>query len=696
MFCSNCGKPIPDGAKFCGNCGTPVNAPPAFAPPVQAAEPPVQEFVPPVQEFVPPVQEFVPPVQEFAPPAPQYIPQQPVYAPPVQNYEPPAPPKKKKTWIAIVAAVVAVAILAGIVVLTLPDPNQKRYDQAVAFYNNGEYAAALDLFEDLDYEDSALYAAWCRSRLEALSRPTEPSLPTTEATEPQPTEPELTLTLKQAELEYEMTDADVEKFYAMLEEGEALAMSSTDSQAVDSFFEELDDQFAYLESQYGIAMVIYYCDLNNTAASDLYLQVTDIVTDANDAYIQAARRLYSSDCAHKDVLFDDWTSQELEMLMLYTEEIAQLEKRNAEIEVAYQDMQDSATMYDDMVPLYIEMVQNKNRIAQIYGYDNFYDYAYEITYERDYSHSEIDLMRTYTQRHLAGSMEAAMNNFLSGMETLSMNDKVFLSGILTGDYSDYECELLDYLATLPTATCEEMLSMFNGNILEMQNTPSAMEGAFTTNITDDHIVCFFGPGYSNILTVLHEVGHYYGSLHNVLDDIPLDLAETQSQGNEWLFIAWLLEQNNDDCNNLIRDYKLYNDLATILICVIVDEFEQRVYSHPDVASLDGDDLDAIMAEVCENYGGVDYLSSVATDIQNYWRMVVIEQPVYYISYAVSAISAMSIYTEAQNDYNRGVSAYVDVIENIDIDAGFLYSIDSIGLDGPFDEDVYCAITDMLN
>ena len=136
MFCSNCGKPVPDGAKFCGNCGTPVNAPPAFAPPVQAAEPPVQEFVPPVQEF--------------APPAPQYIPQQPVYAPPVQNYEPPAAPKKKKTWIAIVAAVVAVAILAGIVVLTLPDPNQKRYDQAVAFYNDGEYAAALDLFEDLD------------------------------------------------------------------------------------------------------------------------------------------------------------------------------------------------------------------------------------------------------------------------------------------------------------------------------------------------------------------------------------------------------------------------------------------------------------------------------------------------------------------------------------------------------------------
>ena len=681
MFCSNCGKPVPDNAKFCGNCGTPVNAAPAFVPPVQEAAPPA-----------PPVQEFVPPVNEAAPSAPQYVPQQPMYAPPVQA---PAAPKKKKAWIAVVAAVVAVAIIAAIVVLTLPDPDKKVYDRAVALYEAGDYAAALELFDDIDYEDSDRYASRCRYQLDALTRPTEPSVQETEPTDPAPTEPQLTLTLKEAELEYEMTDADVEKFYAMLEEGEALAMSSTDSEAVDSFFEELDDHFAYMESQYCIAMVIYYCDLNNTAASDLYLQVTDAVTDANDAYIQVARRLYTSECAHKDVLFDDWTEKELEMLMRYTDEIAQLEKRNAEIEVAYQDMQDSDTMYDDMVPLYIEMVQNKNRIAQIYGYDNFYDYAYEISYERDYGIDEISIMRTYAQTYLPEALGSAMNNFVSGMESLNMSEKLFLSGILTGDYSDYESELLDYLATLPAATREEMLSMFNGNILLMQNTSSAMEGAFTTNITDERSICFFGPGYSNIMTVLHEVGHYYGGIHNVLDDIPLDLAETQSQGNEWLFIAWLLSQDDSACNNLIRDYKLYNDLATILICVIVDEFEQQVYTHPNVASLDGDDLDAIMAQVCENYGGVEYLASVATDIQGYWRLVVVEQPVYYISYGVSAISAMSIYTEAQTNYGRGVAAYVDVIENIDTDAGFLANIESIGLDGPFDEDVYKAIAEML-
>lgn len=44
MFCKNCGKQLPDDAKFCSGCGTPVNSP---IPP-QQAQPPVE---PPAQPF---------------------------------------------------------------------------------------------------------------------------------------------------------------------------------------------------------------------------------------------------------------------------------------------------------------------------------------------------------------------------------------------------------------------------------------------------------------------------------------------------------------------------------------------------------------------------------------------------------------------------------------------------------------------
>lgn len=59
MFCKNCGKQLPDDAKFCSGCGTPVNSP---IPP-QQADPPSQ---PPVEPFQLPQAGF-PQTEETAP-----------------------------------------------------------------------------------------------------------------------------------------------------------------------------------------------------------------------------------------------------------------------------------------------------------------------------------------------------------------------------------------------------------------------------------------------------------------------------------------------------------------------------------------------------------------------------------------------------------------------------------------------------
>ena len=80
MFCKNCGKELPDSAKFCSGCGTPVISE-VTAPGVEPPQPPVEETpvspAPPAEEVpvspVPPVEEVpvspVPPVE--APSAPQ-------------------------------------------------------------------------------------------------------------------------------------------------------------------------------------------------------------------------------------------------------------------------------------------------------------------------------------------------------------------------------------------------------------------------------------------------------------------------------------------------------------------------------------------------------------------------------------------------------------------------------------------------
>jgi TM2 domain-containing membrane protein YozV len=66
MFCSNCGKQNPDGARFCESCGNTMTAAAQQAPPPQYAPPPQPQYAPP------PPQQYAPPPQAFAPPfAPQ-------------------------------------------------------------------------------------------------------------------------------------------------------------------------------------------------------------------------------------------------------------------------------------------------------------------------------------------------------------------------------------------------------------------------------------------------------------------------------------------------------------------------------------------------------------------------------------------------------------------------------------------------
>lgn len=135
MFCTNCGRQVPDGAAFCTNCGTPVKAPgpnPAAETVVAAApatevtpgpattampEPATSVMPEPVaptagEAFVPPATAPVPPAATPAattamPPTAAPVPSQP-YSPAGQ---PPAPKRGGKAK--LVAIALLVILLAG-------------------------------------------------------------------------------------------------------------------------------------------------------------------------------------------------------------------------------------------------------------------------------------------------------------------------------------------------------------------------------------------------------------------------------------------------------------------------------------------------------------------------------------------------------------------------------------------------------
>ena len=102
-----------------------------------------------------------------------------------------------------------------------------------------------------------------------------------------------------------------------------------------------------------------------------------------------------------------------------------------------------------------------------------------------------------------------------------------------------------------------------------------------------------------------------------------------------------------------------------------------------------------MTEVCSRYGGLDFFNEYVTDISKYWRYVVIESPVYYISYAVSGISAMTLYSQACNDYQGAIEIYRQLTEEIADPHSFLETLQQAGLATPFEEAAYIEISELL-
>lgn len=492
-------------------------------------------------------------------------------------------------------------------------------------------------------------------------------------------------------LVYSLTDDMVEDFYTLLEETEDYAIAAEDLELTDQVSDELEEAYLALVDQYQIAYVLYCLDQKDEEVKAQYLECVDLISEVDAAYNDMCKRVWLSETPFREHLFEDWNADEIERMLAYNEEIAQLEKRNTEITVEFRDL--GSGWESDMIPLYNELVRNNNRIAQIYGYENYYVYAYDVVYERDYEMTEIEKMRRYAAEYLVEAHEGSMETFMELYDDLDEEESDFLSCYIYEDYDTLDKNYVSgYINSLPESARDNMNGMFAGERVVFTSYKDAYAGAFTTWIGEEPF-CFFGPDYANSETVIHELGHYYGSSYVESWSQPMDLAETQSQGNEWLFTHYMQSRLPKAVYQCLAEYKLLSDFGYIICFIMVDEFEQQVYSHENAGNLTEDEYDAIMEQIAQQYGGIDYVTDNMLNVQTYWRQVVLESPVYYISYAVSGIAAINLFVMAQEDEAEAIDAYIRLQEEPQEDAGFLTNIRYAGIADPFERTVYEKLCD---
>ena len=178
------------------------------------------------------------------------------------------------------------------------------------------------------------------------------------------------------------------------------------------------------------------------------------------------------------------------------------------------------------------------------------------------------------------------------------------------------------------------------------------DGSYTVGVPSEQsalIYLYLPGGYSDLADAVHEFGHFYADSHDptptLLRQSCMDIAEIQSQGLSMLFTHFYQDLYGEN-SRFIEKYALFCLLDSILSGFAVGEFEYEVMKQKDSMTPD---------DVLECYQRIHDECGLGMEL--YQIVHLFSQPGYYISYGVSALAALQIYTSMLEDYQTAVSKY---------------------------------------
>lgn len=494
---------------------------------------------------------------------------------------------------------------------------------------------------------------------------------------------------------YTLTQADIKLFEKQLGICERMLERHANASIFEAAVDSLDDLVSEIQTQSLIAEVLYYYDMEDETLENNYLYATEVSSELGNRYITFLQEVYNSGIPEYEAFFAEWSEVELKYLDSGSEEAAALELRNAEIMTETYALS-GADFENQIGPLYSEFVVNSNQIAQLSGYDNYYEYASELVYVRDYEKAEREAFRGYVAEYIVPIYNESYQWYQDAYDNLDREGKGLFRNLMFDDYQDLEEDYLDeYFASLSPSVTEGMQHMFVNDNYVVTSSRKSYDGAFTVSVYDDPF-CYFGPGYQNVFTVIHEIGHYYAELCSDTSWVSYDLCETHSQGNEMLYLKYLEGELPEDVYDAIMYYQLYYFAELIVQATLVDDFEERVYTTPDIASYTTEDFDGIVAEVLADYGidaSDEYMHECVAWL---WRNIGVSSPVYYLSYATSAMASLNIYGQSVEDYDAAVEAYRKIQEEVDEEHTFMVTLENADIPSVFEEEAYLILSDIFD
>ncbi|MBE5742379.1 MAG: hypothetical protein E7360_03545 [Clostridiales bacterium] len=494
------------------------------------------------------------------------------------------------------------------------------------------------------------------------------------------------------QLKFTLTASDVSEAETLLSEAKSATLNGS---ALSSNQKWNDFLYSYynIVTQYNMATVSYYGDLKNEGYKSNYLFANSAYLDLYAKYLSALKEIYNS--SKRDSFFSGWTEEDLSIILYYDDEVSALEEENDLLLTEYDSLTEEE-FYDGSIEIYQQMLKNYDKIADKFGYDNYYDYATKEVYGREYGEVERSIYRNKVAQNV---VPISQNLFMKQGEEILGLTTAELGVINAIIYEDYDAEKTlnyydRYVSSYTGSTKEALSHAFANKNFYMTDNPDAQGTAFTVYMpTYNEPFCFFGPNYQDVFTVIHELGHYYAYLYSGLENLPMDLNEVHSQANEMLLLEYLNTELDEKLYGALESSVIAETVSTVLVGAIVDSVEEKVYDLPP-DQITSQKIDEIIDEVCSRFGGKEYVNNTVfgnVGVYKYFRMTAIRQPIYYLSYSTSATTVLAFYVEAKENSASAREKYRKLIEESNVDATFSEALQTAGFKTPFEDSTYTLI-----
>ena len=490
--------------------------------------------------------------------------------------------------------------------------------------------------------------------------------------------------------------------------------------AVDALHSELYDMVEYVISQQMLSQIAYYCNMKDAALEETYAYMMDYRTNAIALFYTLSQPFYDS--CYRDFFYYGMTEEEILAFLfdanaISNPEYTALKERNNAIEAEFLALS-SSEQAAKLPELYAEFAANNNQMAQMMGYENYLEYSYENVRSRDYTYQEAAQLAEYAKTYLAPvlvKLYQAWSGFSGVPEDVRALFQAQLSDSFFGSLSGNTL-VNDYIDLMEFNSDPDRIISFSDEFNKLMSDGNMFrgdyEGAFVTTIASEKLpIAYFGKGYQDCFTVVHEFGHYMNEVYSgeIYADSDYsqsyDLLEMHSQGNELLYLCYLEEYSDysQDALAMIRTYALINMLYASIAGFTIDSLEQAIYLDQYTGygaeeimadgTITADEYNELYNNICIDFGVQELLGG-------YWQYgMTITSPCYYVSYSVSAISVLQLYEVAKTEgFDTAKEQYLKLFTYVDEDPGM--GVDDVllyaGMLSFTDEQLYIQLDQYFN